>query len=252
MLVLDFDGVLIDSIDEVALTAYNAATGNLATSLSSLPNDPIRLFQCNRFHVQQIGDAIPLMQWCLQHQQRAADKILSLGEYEHVIAGCADDLNERTRRIYEARNRLIAKDQHMWLQLHSPCQPLWKELIRHDRRSFVILTNKNHDATLRLCRHFRLDVRADDVFSGDHGTTKIENMLQVYKRFGRQVYYVVDDSLKNLKQLDRNLNRNSRRLTPLLAAWGYTGPDDLNLARESGIQVVNQTDLIAILQEHRP
>jgi hypothetical protein len=37
MLILDFDGVLINSIDEVTLTVYNAATGKLVTTLAALP-----------------------------------------------------------------------------------------------------------------------------------------------------------------------------------------------------------------------
>jgi hypothetical protein len=45
MLILDFDGVLINSLDEVALTAYNATTGKLVTSLADLPTALVGLFQ---------------------------------------------------------------------------------------------------------------------------------------------------------------------------------------------------------------
>jgi hypothetical protein len=67
MLILDFDGVLINSLDEVALTAYNATTGKLVTSLADLPTALVGLFQRNRYHVQSIGDGILLMEWCLNY-----------------------------------------------------------------------------------------------------------------------------------------------------------------------------------------
>jgi hypothetical protein len=46
MLILDFDGVLINSIDEVTLTVYNAATGKLVTTLAALPKVSTQPFSC--------------------------------------------------------------------------------------------------------------------------------------------------------------------------------------------------------------
>jgi beta-phosphoglucomutase-like phosphatase (HAD superfamily) len=48
MLIFDFDGVLINSLDEVTLTAYNAVTGKQVTSLADLPTALVGLFQHNK------------------------------------------------------------------------------------------------------------------------------------------------------------------------------------------------------------
>ena len=53
MVIFDFDGVLMDSVGEVALTTYNAATGRLCASLAEMPPGVAALFRRNRFHVQQ-------------------------------------------------------------------------------------------------------------------------------------------------------------------------------------------------------
>ena len=87
MILFDFDGVLVDSLNEVALTAYNAATGSLLTSLSEIPDAPIALFKRNRFHVQQIGDAITLMNWCIEKQHFDTLGTLSKDEYRTVASG---------------------------------------------------------------------------------------------------------------------------------------------------------------------
>jgi phosphoglycolate phosphatase-like HAD superfamily hydrolase len=247
MLIFDFDGVLINSLDEIALTAYNAATDSLMTALAEVPSDLIQMFKNNRFHVQAIGDAIALMHWCLIDWQKDSQKLLTREEYL-IIARSSDlALTDRTNRIYAARKRFIDKDIKRWFALHQTYQPLWDELIQRTNHPFVILTNKNHDATLRLCRHFGLTIDAEDIYSGDNGATKIENMLQIQERFGRQQVFFIDDSIKNLQELDLHFNRDKKVLSLALAAWGYIGAGDTRTAPESGYPAFQQTDVVRLL-----
>ena len=249
MLIFDFDGVLINSLDEVTLTAYNTTTGKLVTSLADLPAALIDLFQHNRYHVQSIGDAILLMGWGLNNYRNRSEKILDPHEYDTLISDAAVSIADRTNRIYETRRQFIAKDLECWLALHQPYQPLWDQLVRREKYEFVILTNKNRDATLRLCRHFGLGINAVDVYSGDQGTSKVENMRQLQKRFGGQLFGFIDDSVKNLRELENSLNLGDQRIRLLLASWGYTGPQDEKTAQEYGYPVLNQKDLISLLDQ---
>jgi phosphoglycolate phosphatase-like HAD superfamily hydrolase len=135
------------------------------------------------------------------------------------------------------------------LALHQPYQPLWDQLIQNSKYAFVILTNKNRDATLRLCRHFGLGIHAADVYSGDRGTSKVENMRQIQERFGNQTFDFIDDSVKNLRDLENSLNVGNKTIRLLLASWGYTGPQDEKVAQEYGYPVLNQKDLISLLDQ---
>jgi FMN phosphatase YigB (HAD superfamily) len=247
MLIFDFDGVLINSVDEVVLTTYNATTDSLFTSLAQVPVDLRQMFKNNRFHVQPIGDAIVLMYWCLANRQGDLNKILTPEEYGTIADGTDIPLTDRTNLIYDTRKRFIEKDIERWFALHQTYQPLWDELIRRQNHPFVILTNKNHDATLRLCRHFGLNIDAKDIYSGDNGVTKIENMLRIQERFGKKSYSFIDDSVKNLKELDLYFNAKNKTLTLLLATWGYTGAQDKRIARKSGYPALQQTDVVRLL-----
>jgi FMN phosphatase YigB (HAD superfamily) len=247
MLIFDFDGVLINSVDEVVLTTYNAAAGSLCTCLAQVPADLRQMFKNNRFHVQAIGDAIALMNWCLANRQGDLNKILTPEEYGTITNGTDIALTDRTNLIYDTRKRFIEKDIERWFALHQTYQPLWDELIRRQNHPFVILTNKNHDATLRLCRHFGLNIDAKDIYSGDNGVTKIENMLRIQERFGKKSYSFIDDSVKNLKELDLYFNAKNKTLTLLLATWGYTGAQDERIARKSGYPALQQTDVVRLL-----
>jgi FMN phosphatase YigB (HAD superfamily) len=237
MLIFDFDGVLINSIDEVVLTAYNATTGNLHTTLTDLPTELVSLFKRNRFHIQPIGDAILMMQWCLNNYQIAPGKTLTPQEYQRIIADATVALKRRSDRIYKMRSRFIEKDQQAWMALHRPYQPLWNQLISIRYQPLVILTNKNKDATLRLCRFFDLNVIGKNVYPGDHGLTKSQHMHRIRERFEVEKFYFIDDSVKNLKQLDEDVNRDGKALSLMFATWGYTGPDDLKLAESYGYPV---------------
>ena len=105
MLIFDFDGVLINSLDEVTLTAYNTVTGERATSLADLPAALVGLFQHNRFHVQPIGDAILLMNWCLNNYRSKSEPILNPHEYEALISDATISITDRTLQIYETRSQ---------------------------------------------------------------------------------------------------------------------------------------------------
>ncbi len=247
MLIFDFDGVLINSLNEIVLTTYNATTGSLVTRLEEVPADLTRMFKNNRFHVQPIGDAIALMHWCLAHRHKDPQKILNRDEYRIIVRDTDTALLDRTNRIYAARKRFMDRDIKRWFALHQTYQPLWDELIKCRHHPFVILTNKNHDATLRLCRHFGLDMDADDIYSGDNGVTKIENMMTIRARFGRQQYMFIDDAIKNLQELDQHFNREEKVLSLALAAWGYIGASDTLRAPQSGYTAFEQSDVVKFL-----
>lgn len=249
MLIFDFDGVLMNSMDEIVVTAYNAATGKLATSLEELPDKLPRMFRRNRFHVQPIGDAPPLMRWCLETVSREPDRILSAREYASVIEHADRPVVDRTNRFFAVRERFVRKDRESWLSLHSPSQPIWDELIRRGPESVIILTNKNRTAVLELCRHFGLMVESFNIYSGDEGAAKTDNLKRIFNRLGEGPHTFIDDSVKNLAELDEAFNRETPRLKLILAAWGYLGPTDESTAESLGFPVFSQIDLIGEMND---
>jgi FMN phosphatase YigB (HAD superfamily) len=238
MLIFDYDGVLLDSVREIAFTAYNMLNNTIVTRLDQLPQNALELFLRNRFHVQPIGDAPVLMQYCLEIGEIDPDKLLSPAEYEGIISRVEEPVAARTTRFFETRNIFKAQDINAWRQLNAPVQPLWQIMIEKSTADLVLLTNKNRDATISLSNHFGLSVSDENIYSGDHGTTKIDNMLQIMQRFRKPSYAFIDDSVKNLREIDEYFNREEKTISLIFATWGYTGPDDARTARDFGYQVV--------------
>lgn len=260
MLIFDFDGVLMDSIDEITVTAYNAATGQMVFGLDAVPEHASRLFRKNRFHVQSIGDTIPLMQSFLRDDGPNPDRVLSPGEYRWIVQEEKKPLSDRVDLFFLTRKVFIEKNEEEWISLNAPFEPIWSELKRSSADP-VLLTNKNKEAVLRLCRRFGYPLPEENIFSGDTGRSKIDNLCQIHRRFDCAPYVFVDDSLKNLRDLERHFNQDRPErpfLRPILARWGYIGPQDEEAARAHRYSVFTQQDLVDLLHRssrsggHRP
>lgn len=243
MWIYDFDGVLLNSLDEIVVSAYNAVTAKMVTSIDELPPGLVGLFKRNRFHFQPAGDVIPLMQWCLDTHLAQPDKLLTQNEFLAIIDKTAEPLARRTERFYATRSRFAESDSRRWLSLNRPFQPIWNELIKRGGERVVILTNKNHEAVFRQCRHFGLNVLKENIYAGDDGATKTSNLNALFTRFNIRPMCFIDDSLKNLQDLNAHFNTHSKTLSLFLASWGFIGPDDIEAARSSGIPVLSQKDL---------
>ena len=248
MLIFDYDGVLLDSVREIAVTAYNMLEGTIVTRLNQLPQNALELFLRNRFHVQPIGDAPVLMKWCLEIGENDPDKLLGPAEYEEIIQHVDEPVAARTTRFFETRSRFKAKDIEAWTALNAPVQPLWRIMIENPTENLVLLTNKNRDATIALSNHFGLKIRDNNVYAGDHGTTKIENMTRIMQRFKKPAYAFIEDSVKNLREIDEHFNKEEKIISLIFATWGYTGPDDARMARGYGYQVVTIDEFAESLQ----
>jgi len=250
LLIFDFDGVIINSLDEITVTAHNVVTGCLDTTLSALSPNVIRLFQRNRFHVQGIGDVVTLMKWCKDNDSGDPDYILSTDAYEVLRTSAEIPLTERTRQFFTTRQAFFDKDRESWLTLNAPFPKIWNELKKIPAEQIVILTTKNREAVLRLCKFFGHELLDNNIYSGDDGVLKTDNLNAIHKRFKARQYVFIDDSLSNLKELDTHFNTHDCEFIRLiLAAWGYIGPDDVGMASTLGYDVCSQDDFIAYLKQ---
>jgi FMN phosphatase YigB (HAD superfamily) len=240
----------MDSVDEVTVTAFNAVTGAAARTLGDLPEGVADRFRRNRFHAQGAPGIFTLMAGCLEGRGTNSDAPMPAAEYERLLEKATLSPEERRERFFAARRWFQADDPTGWLDLNRPYPQVWAAIRRRGPGRTVLMTSKNREATLRLCRHFGLDVPAKNVFSGDGGTPKPENLDRIHERFRRDRYTFIDDHLKNLREVDAHARKRGIGMRPVLARWGYTGPDAADAARELGVSVMSRPDLILALESH--
>ena len=144
----------------------------------------------------------------------------------------------RTMRFFDRRTQFKVKDINAWLALNEPVQPVWRLLLERPSGDLVLLTNKNREATIALCTHFGLEIGNDNIYSGDKGVTKIDNFNRIMQRFKKPTYAFIDDSVKNLHEIDGHFNGREQVVSLIFAEWGYTGPNDAHLAKSLGYQTL--------------
>lgn len=247
VILLDFDGVLIDSVDECAVSAYNQATGSFCRSLAELPAGYLELFRLNRPISRKAGEFKALAGWCLE-QERSGATSRQLNEVEFQAINNPEKNRENGKEFFSFRQRLIDYSTEHWCELNPPIQPIWEWLRTNSNSRFTILTYKNLPAVKALCQYYQMPIDEADIYASDDGTTKAQNLLKIMSRHGSRAYHFIDDSLDNLFEL----KRTDSGVNLYWANWGYTLPTDQARAERYQIPSLSQTDAISLIADLTP
>ena len=252
VLLLDFDGVLIDSIDECVVSSYNQITGSLCRELAQLPAGYVSLLRLNRSRARKAGEFKRLAAWCLdQIKTGPTDRILSLAEFNALYAGSSESLADLGREFFAVRQKLIDRDPESWCELNPPMQPIWEWLKNHRKNKFTILTYKNLPAVNAICSHFGMPIDPAEIYASDDGTTKAENLEKIIALNGEhRQYHFIDDSLDNL--IEMRTAHPAPNLHLYWAGWGFKIEGDDQRAAQEKFAILTQTEAIALIEKLAP
>ena len=246
----DFDGVLMNSCREAALTAYRAVTGQPVTRLEDLPAGCIRLFEKNRHNFVPAGEALPLMRWCIAQLSNTHDAMISPDEWERTKDLEDLSVGERGRLFFKARQEIVDHDKQAWLPLSKPYQPIWDSL-KPIADELFILTNKNRTAVLDLTEFWGLPVPPENIYAADGGVSKTDNLGVILDREDRGEWLFIDDQLTNLIKIQKFVSQPEQSAKYVsfelaLAGWGFCDDTMREATRGAGIPVVAQHDIISL------
>ena len=149
MLVFDFDGVLIDSVTEVALSAYNAAADAMKESTSALPEQYLKTFITFRGLAKNSEEIVALAKVVLE--SGGADAFEASLPLEKAIA------DKNRELFFQKRSELMERLGDAWCDINKPYEPLWSRL-KERADAPIILTYKNKAAVKKLCGYFGTDL----------------------------------------------------------------------------------------------
>lgn len=236
----DFDGVLMDSINEVAINAFNAATGQCLMHTAELPGSYLQTFRRNRYIVQKAGEFIPFANWCMTSPE---DTLITPSDYAAIVTPYKQKITELGQLFYGAREKPRSLNIQSWINLHQPYEPIFSQLKNSSDPVFIITNKDKISAEILLC-HYGLDKKRLRIFSGDHGRNKTDNILAATEITGLDSQLLfIDDSIKNLLELQTAPELKPLRLELFLAAWGYIGPDDVKQALDKQIKTMTVPEL---------
>lgn len=249
MLISDFDGVIIDGMEEYWWAARRCAI-RLDPRLEGLPEAVPQDFRTLRPHVLG-GWEMPIL----------AASIGGLGPSPRALAAAyAPSLNQALGDLGWSRGRLettldevrdeaVRTDRQAWLALHRPYPWMLGFLLRlqEEGTPWRVLTTKSATFTTEILGTHGLNpVQVHGREDGPKPAVLASLLSALVPRGG---LLFLEDRLASLLEVRRHPELDPVR--GFLASWGYLLPDDLERAPES-ITVLRPADLMIPLANWRP
>jgi len=249
LLALDFDGVISDSAPEsfaVALLTYtqlipSSRFGDRRAALESGPLPARGLICADPLYIAFL-DLMPL-------GNRAEDFAISLcaldasrpisdqADYDAFRAGLDESwLQDFHRRFYENRAAVARRDPSGWRGLMGPYRPFLDILQRRAGEALLaIATSKDATTVDALLRDYGIEALfpRERVFDKETGVHKDAHLRRLHETLGIAYSEMtfVDDKVNHLDRVA------ALGVGCALAAWGYNGKREIELALRRGYRV---------------
>ena len=219
LLLWDFDGVIIDSIDECLITSYNAYLQYHALSdgfiyrLDDIPIDIRKEFYRNRKYVRPAGEY-----YLICKAASSGVKIDNYLKFEELLKENADNASKFHNYFFSAMNDFRNGFQQYWFELHrvyAGIKTKWQELNKYF--DFYIVSNKDFKSISLILNYFGLPIQQEKIFSTDIKLTKkmvIEHILKDTHNAAERLFFI-DDNYQHL------LDVRDTGIRLFYAAWGY-------------------------------
>lgn len=231
----------MDSVRELAVTTFNALSGERISTLDELPKNYLELFRVNRSFGHDPYEMVLIARWVMA-QLNNGQAVINPNEQAQLREKYPEK-KQITDDFFKCRADLVAKEPDRWLALNQPFQPIWSAVQNAGFDEIVIVTTKNRVAVLDLCSFYRLPVEAKNVYAGDELKTKTQHFLTLAQRFAGDSMEFLEDSVQNLLTLRKEL---PKELCPklLVARWGYLSASQLSSAEENGLTTFSQEEFL--------
>jgi FMN phosphatase YigB (HAD superfamily) len=224
--VFDFDGLLVDGLDECVLVTWNGFHEKGADAfgpegLEAVPAHFIETFRHHRSFSRHLGHFASAFYLPRRFGSQAAFD----AAFATLETGLVEDF---VVRVSEYRNRVRHQHYERWLQYHA-FYPGVALLLRNRVCPIYIVSGKDASSVGELLRHGRIAVPAERIFG--ECRDKIAALRQIAETEGVKATEIrfFDDNVMNACDAHEN------GFTSYWADWGYHAPDHPALARAAGV-----------------
>ena len=231
LLVLDFDGVIVDGMTEYWSSSRQAFIDLVSKSQQKVDFSPTEVpedFKNIRPWVHHGWEMVILAAECSNKRSRLNIKgieafsknyskecSLALREWEWTP-------NQLQEALNQARRNAILKNPKQWFNTHKPFSTVVQRLqiLDKEKIEFAVLTTKSLSFTQKLLNNFNLQPKF--VFGHESGS-KPEILAQLMRE--HTIKGFIEDRRITLETVRED--RNLQSIPCYLANWGYLKPQDL-------------------------
>ena len=212
LIALDFDGVVIDSIEECYQVSKDVYYG-----FNQIDFDEV-LYKSLFFEYR--GLVGPAHEYLILHQLLNNHLFHDIGlgkENYEILKNKIDTATlDRFEFLFFSKRTYYQKTNFLkWVELN-PITDFGNYLIPRNNEDIYIVTTKNRFATEALLKHYKISVR--EIFANDEIKTfgtKGKLISNILDRERIEQAYFIDDSISHLETVDDN------RIKCFFADWGY-------------------------------
>lgn len=245
IIALDFDGVVVDGINECLLISWNVFNKKPIssfnnTALSEIPDEFKRIFREFRNYVRHDGHFIV----SFFHE---LDRNINQENFNTVYSSLSEEVKLDFRNAFiDYRTQARMQYPSFWSQLHTPLIN-FKDII--DLGLDVrIVSGKDVESISFILNENECYIESKNI----HGSMKnkeltLSNISMEAKSRGCEMVFI-DDNLENI------LDSRKMGILSYWATWGYHSKDNLNDALRLSINLVEKKDflnLLTLLQQKR-
>ena len=230
LLVLDFDGVIVDGIKEYWSSSRQTCLKILSPEEKeniSFPNEIPSTFKAMRPWVHHGWEMVILAAECSNKTSQLNLKGIENFSKNYSIE-CSLALNKRgwtPSRLQEALNQTrreaISDNFNQWLNYHQPFCSVVQRIQRLEKEGieYAVLTTKSIEFTKKLLNCFNLQ---PEIIFGHESGSKIDVLNQLLQK--RVIQGFIEDRRSTLEKVVEDPNLKS--IPCYLASWGYLKPQD--------------------------
>lgn len=235
-MILDFDGVICDSIYECFLVAYNAylrVEGQNVNKLLFTSSETLkRYFVRNRHFVRPAREYYILFKW----YEMFHGKDLSLRRFKQLNAEYIDKCTKFSSIFYVVREEFRSKSKDKWLKLNQVYPGVIKGI--YELSSFFkvyILTTKDRKSVKLILDNKGLTIKDEIIYSKENNSSKIDSAKVILRKNNCKPgnAWFVDDNIEYLDEL------SSLGINCCLARWGFISSGAIRKSVLKGYVVVN-------------
>ena len=232
LLILDFDGVIIDGISEYWASSRETCLKILSPEekeIIVLPGEIPTFFKTMRPWVHHGWEMVILAAECLNKPSQINFKYIDnfSKNYQKECSLALEKWGWTPSQLQEALNQTrreaISNNFNQWLNYHQPFSLVVKRLqtLEKEGIEFAVLTTKSIEFTKKLLNSFNLKPKL--VFGHESGS-KINVLSQLLQK--RIILGFIEDRRSTLETVLKEPNLKS--IPCYLANWGYLKPMDRN------------------------
>ncbi|HLG23799.1 MAG TPA: HAD family hydrolase [Candidatus Nanoarchaeia archaeon] len=246
-LVLDFDGVIVDSMNEGLFTSFN-------TYIEINPNTKLfgnKKFSFNDFKkkIKDHKTEYDKFRAYRAYLKNAIDyyyqlnliesntKIKNYGGFKIQAAKIGVNKKEFIERFYKNRKGYIANDFENWVKL-TPIFNHMKRLFENKKIQLYISTSNRSETVQRTLGHYGIKFNPESIMDNTFSLDKNDHFRNLMKKNNvnsKDIFFVDDqvDHLINAKKLGINIG---------LASWGYNNKEQKKEAKKIGAVMLSENN----------